>query len=96
MENSNATLYSELSNITNLYNQELGKNEANEELLQNYLSQIETINAQLASNEEMLNNLTTLINQMCGQMLDSIIELPEEFQESNNAIRYIRLQYFVN
>ena len=89
LENSNATLYSELSNITNLYNQELGKNEANEELLQNYLSQIETINAQLASNEEMLNNLTTLINQMCGQMLDSIIELPEEFQESNNEIRYI-------
>lgn len=89
LENSNATLYSELSNITNLYNQELGKNEANEELLQDYLSQIETINAQLASNEEMLNNLTTLINDMCGQMLDSIIELPEEFQESNKGIRYI-------
>lgn len=89
LENSNATLYSELSNITNLYNQELGKNEANEELLQNYLSQIETINAQLASNEEMLNNLTTLINQMCGQMLDSIIELPEEFQGNNVTINYI-------
>ena len=89
LENSNATLYSELSNITNLYNQELGKNEANEELLQDYLSQIETINAQLASNEEMLNNLTTLINQMCGQMLDSIIELPEEFQGNNVTINYI-------
>ena len=89
LKNSNATLYSELSNITNLYNQELGKNEANEELLQDYLSQIETINAQLASNEEMLNNLTTLINQMCGQMLDSIIELPEEFQGNNVTINYI-------
>ena len=88
LENSNATLYSELSNITNLYNQELGKNEANEELLQDYLSQIETINAQLASNEEMLNNLTTLINQMCGQMLDSIIELPDEFQAENVSINY--------
>ena len=33
LKNANATLYSELSNITNLYNQELGKNEANEELL---------------------------------------------------------------
>ena len=89
LKNANATLYSELSNITNLYNQELGKNEANEELLQDYLSQIETINAQLASNEEMLNNLTTLINQMCGQMLDSIIELPEEFQGNNVTINYI-------
>lgn len=89
LKNSNDTLFSELSNITNLYNQELGKNEANEELLQDYLSQIETINAQLASNEEMLNNLTTLINQMCGQMLDSIIELPEEFQGNNVTINYI-------